>query len=269
MYLLDLYKGPTFQRIFIVAHNRKRDLIMNKITTLGSILAITYTTSTIAHGSYYKPGFLAGAHVGISNGSGSFTSNFDPVFIEAASATGKARKTSALFGILGGYRHIFSEGITVGFDISGNVYTNNELNKLVIHSYNNPLTFTNNLSRRYSVIPSVNFGKVFCGRWHLTLGLGIAFSGFRQKITAPFPTASNPTRAASTVRKLGFVPSIAVEYAATQNVSVTGNISYEIYKKISKTFNGQSIGFPIAGSSYTSSISPRYLTLKVGAVYRF
>lgn len=245
--------------------------MLKKTAAFGSLLTVLCATSTLAHGSNFRSGFLAGAHVGISNGSGTFNSNFDTNQLGQAQASGKARKTSALFGILGGYRHIFHDGLTAGFDISGDVYTNNELNTQIRNVI--PLgvgfPFRNKLTRRYSIIPTINAGKIFCGRWHATLGLGVAISGFKQEITNLSPVGGVIKSAAASTTKIGFVPSLGVEYAMTQNISVVGKISYEIYGKINKKFGDQLTSPLLPGSSYTSSISPRYLNLKIGAIYRF
>lgn len=239
--------------------------MLKKTVVLGSILTAMCAAPTLANPANFKSGFLAGGHVGASFGSGRFNSNFDTndVNLGVSSVSGRANKTSALFGVLGGYRHVFQEGYTIGFDISANIFTNNELKKQLTHDIGADFPFDNKLSRRFSVIPSINFGKTFCGRWHVALGLGLGVSRFHQHV---YSVDFNTTGKSSTT-KLGFVPSVGVEYAATQNISITGSLSYEIYKKVHKKFD--TLVPELAGSSYTSSISPRYLTLKVGAVYRF
>ncbi len=243
--------------------------MLKKTAALGSVLALLSTAPTLAH-SYFKSGFLAGAHVGTSSGSGSFNSSFDKGIGLIPTASGKVRKTSALFGILAGYRHFLQDGFSVGLDITGNIFSKNELNKQLDHiALGLTFPFKNKLSRRYSVIPTVNFGKTFCDRWYASVGFGMGISSFKQEVTNLTRFADGSIRSPSTTfTKLGFVPSVGVEYAATQNVSIAGNISYEIYKKISKKYNSQQLT-GANGSSYTSSISPRYLTLRIGAVYRF
>jgi len=247
--------------------------MLKKTAAFGSLLTVLCASSTLAHGSNFRSGFLAGAHVGVSNGSGTFNSNFDTNqgLIGQAQVSGKARKTSALLGILGGYRHIFHDGLTAGFDISGNVYANNELSTQLRHVVPVGLAFPfrNKLTRRYSVIPAISAGKIFCGRWHATLGLGVAISGFKQEVTNLSPVGGVIKSASASTTKLGFVPSLGVEYAMTQNISVVGKISYEIYGKINKKFGDQLTSPQLAGSSYAPSISPRYLNLNIGAIYRF
>lgn len=244
--------------------------MLKKTVAFGSFLTVLCASSTLAHGSNFKSGFIAGAHVGYSFGNGKFNSTFDTNGqFGVGSASGNAKKNSALLGILAGYRHIFHSGFTIGVDISGNVFTNNELNKQLNHIEGLNFPFKNKISRRYSITPSLNVGKVFCDRWHATIGLGLAIASFKQEVTNLSSVGGVIKSANATTTKVGFAPSVGVEYAATQNVSIIGNVSYEIYKKTNKTFDDQLTRPFAVGTSYKSSISPQYLTLKVGAVYRF
>lgn len=241
--------------------------MLRKTVTLGSIIAALGTTSTLAHSGMFKSGFLAGAHVGIASGSGRFNTSLNPnnALIGASqSASGKSTKTAALFGVLGGYRHLFHDGFTLGLDVSLDAYSSNEINKNLVYTFGGfpPVTVKNKLKRTFGLIPSINIGKIFCGRWHVALGLGLGVSGFKSNVSTTVGSGS------FSKTKVGFVPSVAVEYALTQNVSVVGKLGYEIYSKISKQFTqpGQVAGLV---STYSTSISPRYLTLSAGAVYRF
>lgn len=241
--------------------------MFKKTVALGAIVTTVCATSTLAHSGLYKSGFLAGAHVGVANGWGTFNGNFNPNQLVGgqSNASGKARKTSAILGILAGYRHVLPESYTLGADISLNFLTNNELNnKLNNVIANVPFPFTNKLSKQYSVVPSVNFGKIFCGRYHAYIGLGLALTRFKQQV--------NNVIAQSTVSsskiKVGFVPKVGIEYAATPHLSFVGNLSYEIYSKVNKTFDvSASTGLP--GAKYSTSIKPKYINFTVGAIYRF
>lgn len=52
--------------------------MLKKTATFGSLLTVIMcATSTLAHGPNFKSGFLAGAHVGYSFGSGKFNSTLD------------------------------------------------------------------------------------------------------------------------------------------------------------------------------------------------
>lgn len=240
-----------------------------KTVALGSLVSLLCATQVVAGGCFYKSGFLAGGHVGASFGKGTFNRSLNPNvpgFVGSGlNASASASKTSALFGVLGGYRHIFNEGITLGGDVSLNFFTNNELSK------NLPLTspglptanFIHNLKRTYSVIPSIYFGKVFCDRYHVSLGLGLGVSSFKNKVA----NVLRGNTVSATQTKVAFVPSINGEYAATNNISLVANVSYELYQKVSNNFGQNVTG--IAGSTYNSSITPKYLTVKLGAVYRF
>lgn len=243
--------------------------MLKKTVVLGSLLTGICASPTLAHSTYFKSGFLAGGHVGVSFGSGKFNSTYsiNPAFLNnSSSANGTARKTATLIGISGGYRHIFNQGYTVAFNLEANFFINNELNKQLAHFTSPPpaVSVNNRLKKNFNVIPSISLGKIFCGQWHASIGLGLAFAKFRQQVNvlSPINVSTNTSQT-----KLGVVPSVGLEYAATKNVSLIGNISYEIYKKVSKKFSNSNFG--PAPSSYTSSISPRYVAMKVGAVYKF
>jgi hypothetical protein len=50
--------------------------MLKKTAAFGSLLTILCASSTLAHGPNFKSGFLAGAHMGYSFGSGKFNSTF-------------------------------------------------------------------------------------------------------------------------------------------------------------------------------------------------
>lgn len=243
--------------------------MLKKSVAYGALLATVCMTPSLAH-SFYKTGFLAGAQVGASFGNGKFNSTFNPplaALLGSSTGSGSARKTSATFGLLGGYRNIFNQDSTFGFNLEANVFSNNQLNKQFSHFPNNALaTIANNqLKKNFSIIPSVTLGKIFNGRWHASLSLGLAITRFKQTVTAVTgPIAGNSVSGTQT--KVGFVPAVGVEYATSPNVSLFGNLSYEIYGRVSKTFSDAILG---TGASYVSTVKPTYLNLKVGAVYKF
>lgn len=240
--------------------------MLKKTAAFGSLLTVLYASSTLAHGPNFKSGFLAGAHVGYSFGSGKFTGTLDlvPALAPSSIITGSARKSAFLFGVLGGYRHIFNDGYTIGANLEVDIYGSNEVTKRLEQPPAPVVPFNNRLKRNYSVIPSMTLGKIFCGRYHVALGLGLGITRFNLQVDNILQQRSQ----SASQTKLGFVPSIGVEYAATHNVSLVGNISYEMYKKISKKFvNILNAGAVTA--NYTSSISPKYVNLKLGVVYRF
>lgn len=247
--------------------------MVKKIVVLGA-LGVAMSSSSMAQAPYFKSGFLVGAHVGIANGWGRFRNSLDvnndalfDTFSQQVSHRG--RETVGFFGISSGYRHVFNEGYTVGVEISANFPVENDLERQFNHEVqglSNP--FDHKLSCRFSVIPSIHFGKIMGDRWHIALGLGLGISRFQYRVQ--FRDDANNPVAKFLTTKSGFVPSISVEYAVATNVSLVGSLSYEFYKKLSKTFD-KSLTFPVfqGDDSYTSSIAPRYCTFKIGGIYRF
>lgn len=238
--------------------------MLKKSVVYGALLATVCITPSLAH-SFYKTGFLAGAQVGASFGNGKFNSTLNanpanPINVFPANGTG--RKTSALFGVLGGYRSVFNQDMTLGLLVEANFFSTNDVTKLLSHA---GITFNNRIKKNYSIIPTIALGKIFNGRWHASLGLGLAFTRFKQQVDT---VNVNPALTANASQnKVGFVPSIGVEYASTPNVSLFGNLSYEIYGSTRKTFTNSA--FIANNTSYTTSVKPRYVSVKIGAVYKF
>ena len=238
---------------------------------LGTIVTTVCATSTLAHSGMYKSGFLAGAQIGASFGNGKFNStlSINPALPNnSSSPSGSARKTAALFGILGGYRHIFNQDYTVAFNLEANFFANNQLSKQLAFTNGVPNPLVNNiLKKTFTVMPSVALGKIFCGRWHTSVGLGLAISRFKQEYKILNPIINAGQTGSSTRTKVGIVPMVGVEYATTQNVSVFANVGYEFYGKLSRKNTLDIVG--ANPSSYSQSIKPNYWNLKLGAVYRF
>jgi hypothetical protein len=246
---------------------------MLKKTLIWTVCVTTlFAGPALAQKTYFKSGFLVGVHGGFVHASRSFKNIFDPAMAPLAfpaSASGKARKDGGVFGVLGGYRHIFQNKMTIGGDVSGDLYFENVLEApvAIIPLPGVVVRTDNRLSRQYSLIPSINFGRIFCGRWHVALGLGLGVSRFSSMLTA-HDDLDGPVTMRWKKTRVSFVPSVRAEYAATQKVSVIGNISYEICKKMTKNFDGRALNGLAPDSQLGSSIAPRYVTLKIGAVYR-
>jgi hypothetical protein len=244
--------------------------MFKKTLLLGGCVTTLFAGPVLAQETYFKSGFLVGAHAGFSHALRSFKNTFNPdlaPIVYPESASGKARKDGAVLGVLGGYRHIFQNNMTLGVDVSGDIYVDNALEAHIILPFAIPLVVSNHLSRQLSVTPSVHFGRTFLGRWHVALGLGLGISRFSSRVILD-NGFDEPLTLKSKMTKASFVPSVRAEYAATPKLSVIGNISYEICKKITKNFDNQAIQMGGAHSYLRSSIAPRYVTVKIGAVYR-
>jgi len=244
--------------------------MLKKTIILASMLTALGTATSMAHTGFYKSGFLAGAHVGYSFGWGTFNGihNINVAGIPLSNVSGRAKKSGPLFGFVGGYRHLLNQGYTFGADIGVSFYGGNELKKQLNNAIVTPINtvvtpFVNRIKRNYTIVPSLNFGRVFCGRYHVAVGLGLGIARFRQQVD----NINAMLSAKASQTKFGFVPSVKGEYALSPPPSLTGDISYEIYQKVKKQFGSTATAFP--GGSYTSSITPKYLTLKIGAIYRF
>lgn len=235
--------------------------MLKKAVFFGLLVSTLGTNPTQANTSLFNSGFLLGAQVGYNYGSGSFKASFNdggvPPIIEEAS--GRGRNTAALIGLIGAYRHLFTPGYTVGLEVTANYMGMNEINKRFIQVFS---PFLNRLKRTYNVIPSVALGAIVSDNVLVSLGLGLGISRFHLLVD----NIDGGQRAQSSGTKVGCAPSVGVEYATTHKFSLIANATYEIYQKISKTFDSR-IAYP--GTSYKSAISPKYLTVKAGFVFKF
>ena len=237
--------------------------MFKKAVLFGLLLTFLGTNPADANSCHFKSGFIAGAHVGYTYGSGSFNATFYSPFPVPTtnSDSGSGKSSSALIGVIGGYREVFLPGYTLGLEVTANYMGMNEIHKQFI-LISSP--FMNRLKRTYNTVPSVVLGAILNNRWLATLGLGLGVSRFHLFVD----NRAGGVTAKATSTKLAFVPSLGLEYATSQNISLTGNISYEIYQKVRSIFNAK-VAPDIPNSNYTTSISPKYLTVKAGFVFKF
>lgn len=237
--------------------------MFKKAILFGILLSSLGTYPIEGTNCQFKTGFFAGGNVGYNYGNGSFNATFYSPFPVSTtnSDSGSGKSSSALIGVVGGYREVFMPGYTLGLEVTGNYIGMNEIHKQFI-LINSP--FMNRLKRTYNAVPSVVLGAILNNRWLATFGLGLGISRFHLFVDN---RAGGVTAKASSTN-LAFVPSLGVEYATSHNISLTGNVSYEIYQKVRNVFNSK-VAPTLPGSNYTASISPKYLTVKAGFVFKF
>lgn len=231
------------------------------VTALTAILLGAPSGANAFESTYYKSGVTAGIHGGASYMWGRVKSTFNPnLGLAPLPAAGSANKTTGFGGGLVGYRYFLNQGVSLGADVTVNYYGNNDLNKRLNHGLN---VFDVKVSRTFSVTPSFVLGRVFNERFHANLGLGLGISRFEQKVRNVTPNLS--VKGSKT--QLGFVPSLGLEYAITQKWAVTGNVSYEYYGRVKRSFN-QGIS-TVNGATYNTSINPNIATGRLGVIYKF
>jgi|GEM_PF-1146126 len=240
------------------------------LATSSAFAAAPATTSTTPS---IRSGFLIGVEGGYSMMRGKVDGIFDtdgPIPggeppIPAARQISK--KASTFVGdVLMGARYVFKNGITLGGDVSLG-YDGNHISSPL--TYNDPLAgtteFGNKLKRTYFITPSFIVGKTFTPRLHGFIKLGLGVSKFKNEIKN---IAVNRTFRSSKTT-IGFVPTIGLEYALTQRISLTGSLSYERYGDLKKKYvNVVSNANPTA--EYTSRIRKvNFFTAKAGVTFHF
>lgn len=222
-----------------------------------------------APASLYHSGFYAGAAVGWSHMRAKMHNRFivtnPTVLAQNSSQSGTKNSNSVVGELLLGWRYVFPECYTAGFEVAGDI-SNNSGKRAFTHTQNEVFLFNVKFKNRFKVIPSVVIGKVFNCNWHAFLKLGMGIARFKtdlsnvEDINKGFNSAFDKHKT-----KLGFVPAIGMEYAFTQCVSAVGTVSYEIYKKVNSNFNNVANG---ALSSDAVKVKPRFVTAKLGILFK-
>jgi opacity protein-like surface antigen len=240
--------------------------MLKKTTLLGTLLISGVTTAYTAENvpmTYIKSGVFGGVQAGTSFMHGKFNSTFNDPPLQFR-ASGSASASKGLLALIAGYRHVFSNAFTLGADLTAAYEGSHKISTILLQPPQPAAQpFVNKLKRSFSFIPSLTLGTVFAERFHAFLGLGVAISSFRVQVL----NVAGNAGVSSSATKIGFAPSLGLEYAWTHHVSLTAAAGYEIYQKMRKTF-GQALAPALAGSSYVSSISPRVMTVKFGVLYR-
>lgn len=234
-----------------------------KLAVYFFLLCFMYITAAFSHEKYFKSGILVGVHAGYHYGAGTFKTTFNDggLLNPISSASRRVNNSAGLIGLIGGYRHVLATGYAVGVEIAANYIGMNELKTQFIQL---DTPFNNSLKRRYNAIPSITFGVMLNKKCLLNFGLGLGISRFEMRvdnITAGVFVKDHQTKA-------GFAPSAGFEYATTPYFSLIAKATYELYPKVSKTFDDR-IAPALAGSRYTASLKPRFLTLNAGFIFKF
>jgi hypothetical protein len=244
--------------------------MFKKITTLFLLSSTALVSLAQAgHHPHYRSGFFVGAHLGGSFGSGRFNSLFNGGTGGANSVLWAAQNASQsrfMGGISGGYRHVFHNGITLGGSVVLNWLGHERLAADLEYrtSDGEVFLYNNSIKRSYSLTPGLNIGKVFFNRYHVSVGFGLGISRFTHGVYNKFADILQEKK--RTV--LAFVPSVGLDYAVTQKILVSTNISYEIYSRVKRIF-GEDLQGDLPNSFYDSNIRPRFFIARVGLTYQF
>ena len=251
-----------------LAHSPDHHKVTTTTTTHSQTSMHNTTSMPHHHGHYFKSGFMAGVHAGYSHGHGRFDSVYNDT-IETINGSARARNSSVLFGVHGGYLHMLHNGYTLGGQLMFTMYGNSKMSTNVIHNFsrngiNTGDIFNNSLKRNYSFVPSLNFGKVFWHRYHAYVGLGMGITRFEHEVCNVDVSRS----AKNNKTKVGFVPAIGMDYALDHHFIIGTNLSYELYRNVNDTFNAPDVSTQ-PGATYSSKIRPRYFNARVGITYKF
>ena len=101
-----------------------------------------------------------------------------------------------------------------------------------------------------------------------TIKLGVSISRFKISNKVISATAVIPTD--KSVTKVGFKPTVGLEYAMNNKASVFTDVSYEYISSIKKSLNNP--GDPaalVATDTHDVKVRPHYFTAKLGVLYKF
>jgi opacity protein-like surface antigen len=174
---------------------------------------------------YFKSGFYAGLQIGFNNMRTKLKANY----VDSLGRSFPFSKSGSRGGFTGGLflgaRYLFSNCMIAGFELDGDMSTNDLKARLKAPARD----LRARVQRRYSVIPAATLGFVFNHNKLVYAKAGAAFTTFRQRVY--------DTRTTDTFSKsksiLGFAPSVGFEYAYSSSMSARVEVGGEFYGKTS------------------------------------
>ncbi len=238
-----------------------------KHLTLCASLCVLTMGSVANTSSYYKTGAVLGTGLGYSHLSSKTTDTLFFDGVPQSSGTFKKTPTSNGFvaDLIAGYRFAFNKCFVAGV----NVVLTKDTNRLksIIDIPNAGATSTTKLYRQFSVTPEIMGGYVFAQQWMAYLKLGLSISRFKldNKVIGESTVSTNKI-----VTKVGFKPTLGVEYAMNSKASVFTDVSYEYIPSIKKSLENPSDPNTLAlTDTHDVKVRPHYFTAKIGVMYKF
>jgi len=239
----------------------------------GLILAslLLGNTQLSADGVSYKSGVYAGALFGYSRMQTDFKSSYDvggagPAF--SGREAPKAFQGNVTGSLFLGYRYLI-QSIFLGVDCDLALYNNSTSKDYSFSTPGAPTPFGARLQRHFSVTPSAVMGVTFLDNWNAFLKLGLGISQFTLKVLNLTAPARHYTK---TKTLFGFVPTLGVEYAVTQAISVLGSVTYEWYPSIKRSVSGDELLPGVGAAGWTVehgvSVKPRVFSVRMGVLFK-
>ena len=218
--------------------------------------------------SYYKTGAVLGTGLGYSTLSSKAT---DTLFYDGIpNSSGSFKKTKRSNGfvvdLIAGYRYALNERFITGF----NVVLNKDTNKIknIVGVPQTTATSQTEIYRQFSVVPEIMGGYIFAKQWMAYLKFGLSISRF--KIDNKILAATFTINSDKTVTKIGFKPTLGLEYAMNNKASVFTDVSYEYIASFKSKLNNQNDPTQFSATdTHDVKVRPHYFTAKVGVLYKF
>ena len=213
----------------------------------------------------------ANVPAGIANTFGTGNTGSNPLNSNSSSG-------SFTFAGLFGYRHVFENNFIVGVEVEAGKNTGSRS-----FVTNTPFTVASNLtgrssttiSNKFFVKPVAVIGYKVNDRFALFGKIGANIAKFNYDNTYVLSNggaAINTNRDSRTFTRTGLVVGAAAEYALSHNVSLVADASYTHFGSSSVTLSNPSniANVPaLAGATHTATVKPRFITARIGAIYRF
>ncbi len=185
------------------------------------------------------------------------------------------KRGSAVFGVTFGARHITSNNIAIGIEIdiskiNQTLLSNNQIDLRLMTAVGAFRPSTTTLKHKLSIIPKIFIGYRITPQYLLMAKVGANLSYFELKNTLQtLPTAPN-TKADSAhdFSKIGITFGLAIEHAINNAISIVGDASYTYFREMSVTHTNPTNNF-INDATHTARIKPRFITAKIGVIYKF
>ncbi len=252
------------------------------------ILIASLAATTIAGASEIRSGAYVGAQVGYGNINAKGTESFSysaPLAVlgtDNTAVASSASKSGVSFGGQIGYLHVMESNLVVGAELyfgknTGDVTLTGTLNTANVAAVT-AATSVSTLKHTFSFVPTLLIGYKFTHQLMAALKIGANISRFdlsnQYNAVNGGAVIFDPPATGDSHKftKTGLDVGVRAEYALTDNISVTGDVTYTYFSDstimlANPSFQGGVIQDNAA--THSMAVKPRFITARLGASYRF
>lgn len=193
------------------------------------------------------------------------TTNRNGLVLPMDSSINKTKRKDGFMGeLLLGMRYAYNTWIA-GFEIAASL-DSHKIDHNFFHINSNggfSQTAKISVNRKYAIVPALVFGKQLSQSWLAFVKLGVGFSTYKIN----FKNVEDNQTFMSTQNTIGFVPSAGMEYGINEKFSCVGTVTYERYKRFSKSKSIIPNDPDFKDQNYIK-IKPELVSFKIGLLFK-